>query len=142
MLVLVDLIVWSITIVSLVLEIVFVIGFLLGKLKPFFFPSQLQYVCGVVKKVKRKTKKIMELGWEKRCERERNSTGFYVMSGLVGPILFYIITIMPLNTVTLKPKTIMMCFLNAMFKHLKLRIVTQTLKKIHFYQTQIFFWGP
>ena len=54
-----DLIVWSITIVSLVLEIVFVIGFLLGKLKPFFFPSQLQYVCGVVK-VKRKTKILME----------------------------------------------------------------------------------
>ena len=32
-----DLIVWSITIVSLVLEIVFVIGLLLGKLSLFFF---------------------------------------------------------------------------------------------------------
>ena len=32
-----DLIVWSIIIVSLVLEIVFVIGFLLGKLSLFFF---------------------------------------------------------------------------------------------------------
>ena len=64
------------------------------------------------------------------------------MSGSVGPIVFYIITIMPLNTVTLKPKTTMRCFLNAMFKHPKLRIVTQTLKRKHSYQIQIFFWGP
>ena len=75
--VLVDLIVWNIIIVSSVLEIVLVVGFFLGKYAQpsffFFFPT----VGGVVKKVKRETKIIMELGWENRGgERGENSAYF------------------------------------------------------------------
>ena len=56
-----DLIVWNIIIVSSVLEIVLVVGFFLGKYaQPFFF--FFSTVGGVVKKVRRETKIIMELG--------------------------------------------------------------------------------
>ena len=46
----------------------------------------------------------------------------------------------PLNNVTWKVKIGKESFLNTMFKHPKLRIVTQTLQKKHFYQAHYFFW--
>ena len=46
----------------------------------------------------------------------------------------------PLNNVTWKVKIGKESFLNTMFKHPKLRIVTQTLQKKHFYQARYFFW--
>ena len=46
----------------------------------------------------------------------------------------------PLNNVTWKVKIGKESFLNTVFKHPKLRIVTQTLQKKHFYQARYFFW--
>ena len=46
----------------------------------------------------------------------------------------------PLNNVTWKVKIGKESFLNIVFKHPKLRIVTQTLQKKHFYQARYFFW--
>ena len=54
---------------------------------------------------------------------------------------FKIFTTMSLNIITQKLKLFWMCFQNIVFKHLKLRIITQTLLIKHSYQIHLFFFN-
>ena len=58
----------------------------------------------------------------------------------MGPTVFKIITIIPLNIVTQNMKTSLEMLSNTMLKYLKLRTVTQTLFIKPSGQIQFFFW--
>ena len=70
--------------------------------------------------------------WER--ERERETFVFSLT-------FFKIFTTMSLNIITQKLKLFWMCFQNIVFKHLKLRIITQTLLIKHSYQIHLFFFN-
>ena len=73
---------------------------------------------------------------KKKVMQEREEKVVYVKSASVGPTIFNIFTTMPPSIVTQKLKTAREVY--TVFKHHKLRIVTQTPLVKHSYQTLFF----
>ena len=80
-----------------------------------------------------KWKERKRFEFERERERERETFVFSLT-------FFKIFTTMSLNIITQKLKLFWMCFQNIVFKHLKLRIITQTLLIKHSYQIHLFFF--